>query len=509
MFWLNTSLKFISDCFYGSLKALRPFAILFLFIYLSISYINTSYGQGKKSINDYNPNTGNISYDSLTSPYFIVKEIRLIGNQKTKLKIILREIGLQVGDTIYAENVQEQLIWIKNRLFNTTLFLWTDVSLSSFIDSSIFKILTISMRERAYFIPIPEAGLGDRNFNEWWQDRNHDLRRLDYGLNLKIKNIWGLNHSLVTKLIYGFNKKLEVSYAIPYINKNYKTGLIIKTLVVLNRQVAYETFEHKLAYVEPDRYGRIRYNLNLFFTRRNKFYMQHQLRPTFQYTQIADTVSQLNQDYFLQGSSNQTAYGLKYILTHDKRDFANYPLKGYLLKLEADAQYLIAKKYLGVAAFRAELTHFTPISKRFYFAFSSRTKLSSPQHQPYFSQRGLGYDKEWVNGYERYVIDGQAFGLVKTNIKYRLFSINPHLKFLPFRKFRTVPLSAYLKVYSDAGYVVDNTHLFKNNFLTNRLLAGGGVGIDLVTYYDMVGRIEYSINQLGETGIYLHLKAGF
>jgi hypothetical protein len=39
-------------------------------------------------------------------------------------------------------------------------------------------------------------------------------------------------------------------------------------------------------------------------------------------------------------------------------------------------------------------------------------------------------------------------------------------------------------------------------------LVGGGAGIDIVTYYDIVGRIEYSVNQLGQTGIYLHVKAG-
>lgn len=43
--------------------------------------------------------------------------------------------------------------------------------------------------------------------------------------------------------------------------------------------------------------------------------------------------------------------------------------------------------------------------------------------------------------------------------------------------------------------------------LQNSLLYGTGVGIDFVTYYDKVLRVEYGINGLGESGLFLHLVA--
>jgi hypothetical protein len=476
------------------------------FIAFLIIFISYSNGQNEMIKSDYNPNTGHIIHDSITTEYIIIKEIFISGNTLTKERIILREIGYETGDTIPTRILQKQLLWIKNRTFNTTLFLWVDINLTS--PDSIYKVLNIYVRERMFITPLPTGGLIDRNFNEWWQDRHHDLRRIYYGVNLKIKNIWGLNHTLRIKGITGVNKKLETSYQIPYINKKLKTGLVINALMEFNSQVAFRTYEHKLQYIEHKGAGRTKYNIGFLFTRRNKFYIQHQLGPYFQYTSVVDTVVILNPDYFLKGANYQRSYGLKYIYTHDKRDFINYPLKGHLLKLEADYQYLNSIKTINTSSLRAEFTDFIPLNKIFYFAFSARGKISAPRHQPYFSQRGLGYNKEWVSGYERYVVDGQAFGLVKTNMKWRIFSINPTVKYVPLKKFRTIPLSLYFKIYSDAGYVVDKIYNPNNNFLSNRLLVGGGAGIDVVTYYDIVGRIEYSVNQLGQTGFYLHLKAG-
>jgi outer membrane protein assembly factor BamA len=478
---------------------------LLLFIF-SLFHFTLSRAQNKKIKTDYNPNTGTITHDSITTDYVIIKEIIITGNRITKEHIIIRETGYKAGDTIPAAILQKQLLWIKNRIFNTTLFLWVDITLSN--ENDVYKSLSITVRERFFITPVPSGGLIDRNINEWWVERHHDLRRIYYGINFKIKNIWGLNHTLRIKAIAGFNKKIEASYFIPYVNKKLKTGLVINALVEDNSQVAFESYGHQLKYLEYNGAGRRKYNIGFMFTRRNKFYIQHQLGPYFQYTTVADTIAELNHDYFLNGATYQRAYGFKYIYSNDKRDFINYPLKGYLLKFETDYQFLQSKTNMNLGSLRAEYSKFIPLNKRFYFAASVRGKVSSPHHQPYFSQRGLGYLNEYVSGYELYVVDGQSYGLIKTNLRWRLLSVNRTVKLVPIKKFRTIPLSLYFKIYSDAGYVRDNNYNPYNNFLSNRLLVGGGAGIDIVTYYDVVMRIEYSINQLGNTGVFLHMKAG-
>ncbi|HSZ24830.1 MAG TPA: BamA/TamA family outer membrane protein [Cytophagaceae bacterium] len=483
----------------------RSIPNFFLFLFYFLGFNGLLLAQEEVAKSDYNHSNGIILYDTVKSTFVIIKEIVIAGNSITKEKIILREMGIKKGDTIVTNTMDGRLAWIKNRIFNTTLFLSVDLNLTG---DSIYKVLYINLRERFYFTPFLAGGLGDRNFNEWWQDRHHALNRIDYGLNLKIRNIVGLNHTLRLKATTGFNQKAEVSYAVPYIDKKLKTGLIVNAQMVFNKQVAFETYQHKLNYIETNGYGRKKFNIGFFFTRRNKFYSFHQLGPYFQYTTVQDTIAQSNPNYFLNGATFQRSYGAKYIFTRDRRDYIYYPLKGHYLKTELDFQHLVSVKTLDVASLRVEYAQYIPFKKNLFFASGIRIKVSNPSVQPYYSQRGLGYNREWVSGYERYVIDGQSYALLKTNLRWQILSIKPTLKFISLKKFRTVPLRMYLKVYSDQGYVVDNTYNPYNNFLSNRLLVGGGVGLDIVTYYDIVTRIECSVNGLGQAGIFLNLKAG-
>ena len=45
------------------------------------------------------------------------------------------------------------------------------------------------------------------------------------------------------------------------------------------------------------------------------------------------------------------------------------------------------------------------------------------------------------------------------------------------------------------------------SFLDNKFIYGTGMGLDFVTYYDKVLRLEYGINDMGETGLFIHFVA--
>jgi hypothetical protein len=45
--------------------------------------------------------------------------------------------------------------------------------------------------------------------------------------------------------------------------------------------------------------------------------------------------------------------------------------------------------------------------------------------------------------------------------------------------------------------------------MVNSPLYTGGVGIDVVTFYDFVFRAEFSMNQLGEKGVFFHIRNDF
>lgn len=100
--------------------------------------------------------------------------------------------------------------------------------------------------------------------------------------------------------------------------------------------------------------------------------------------------------------------------------------------------------------------------------------------------------------------------MLKTNFKYQL--VKPKIYTADwakrFRKFNKVPYTVYLGAYGDAAFVEDKLN-YINNPLSNSFLVGAGIGLDFVTYYDSVFRIEFSINQKQEIGVYLHLSSPF
>ena len=60
---------------------------------------------------------------------------------------------------------------------------------------------------------------------------------------------------------------------------------------------------------------------------------------------------------------------------------------------------------------------------------------------------------------------------------------------------------------SDLGYA-NSPFNTQPNTLNNQLLWGGGLGIDLVFYYDFVLRLQYSANKEGDRGFFLDFELG-
>ncbi len=155
---------------------------------------------------------------------------------------------------------------------------------------------------------------------------------------------------------------------------------------------------------------------------------------------------------------------------------------------------------------KANVRKYINLKGRLYFATGLTGKISPFWHQPYYYQRGLGYGREFVRGYEYYVIDGMHYALLKNNLKFNLVPTRvQNFNFIPSEKFSKLFWALYLNVFADFAYVSD-TRQNVFNPLSNELIMGYGIGLDLVTYYDFVVRFEYSFNikGKGESGFFIH-----
>ena len=80
---------------------------------------------------------------------------------------------------------------------------------------------------------------------------------------------------------------------------------------------------------------------------------------------------------------------------------------------------------------------------------------------------------------------------------------------LATRKLAGFNIAMYLKSYFDMGYVNGYEGNTLNTMFTDEFIYSGGFGIDLVTFYDVVMRFEYSFNKAGESGLVFGIKSGF
>jgi len=196
-----------------------------------------------------------------------------------------------------------------------------------------------------------------------------------------------------------------------------------------------------------------------------------------------------------------------YNFESDYRDIKVYPLRGYYYNFMIQ-QLGFFQKDLNITYLKASYRKFWKLSDPFYLEAGVDGRLSSTYtKQPFFLQSALGYGNDYVRGYELYVINGQSFGLLKAELKWQIFPPKVfYVPFIPSDKFNSVPIALYLTAFGDLGYVQDNLYGYGNP-LTNSLLPGAGIGLDYVSFYNIVWRFEYSINKLGERGFYLHFVA--
>ncbi|MFN8145175.1 MAG: hypothetical protein U0073_12210 [Bacteroidia bacterium] len=445
--------------------------------------------------------------DSLSetdSSFVTVNDIVIIGNKITKEHVILRELTFHKFDSLQVYSVEKLLRRSEENLLNTSLF--NSARITWLREGSSLRAFII-LAERWYIFPLPVFELAERNFNVWWE--NKDLNRIVYGGILNWNNFRGRNEVLAASLRLGYTQRLSFYYNIPYLNKKQNAGLTISYSYSRNHQVGYQTFGNKTKYYKDENFfARTDYGGSVQYIYRQGLYETHAAEVGYRTAAIEDTVALLNTDYFGDGMKNIRYFTFRYFFKSDHRDLVAYPLKGRYFDFEFNQRgFGFLKDDIQNSSVTTRLKKHWKLSNRFYYAAGFTGMYTVNKYTPYFLYRGLGYGKDFLRGYEYYVIDGKQYGLLKTNVKFALLKQHSvHAGFIPLTKFNTIPYAFYINLYGDAGYV--NDPLYKTgNPLANSWLFSYGTGLDFVTYYDIVFRFEYSINKLGESGFFLHFTA--
>ena len=437
----------------------------------------------------------------------VVSGIVVEGNKRTRERIILRELVFHEGDTLTTDALYEQLERSRQNLMNTALFNSVVLLPTYLPGSDVF--ITITVNERWYLWPSPIIQLADPNFNTWWLTK--DFSRINYGAYLYQYNFRGLNETIYLKMQFGYARQFGLRYKVPYFDKRQRWGFSIGGQFAEQREITIGTVDNKrVLFSQPDLNARTEWKGDVQMTLRPTHDLRHTWTLGYVQAGVQDTIGKLAPDYFGQGVLDTRYLVLGYGLVHDERDSRAYTRDGHYAELR------LWRFGLGLGDLNApDLTtayatikHWQKLSERWTVSLTGRGKTTWGNPVPYYVQEGLGYDN-FIRGYEYYVIDGQHYVLGKADAAFALIKPRQYtVDQVPIESFRTLYVALYLDVYVDLGYVWDDQY-DDVNFLAGSWQSGYGAGLDLVTSYDQVLRIEYSFNALGEGGLFLHFTQPF
>ena len=447
---------------------------------------------------------------SLSSKELVtISNIIINGNKITHEDIILRELVFSKNSSLKKNQLDKKIKESKENLTNLKLFNFVEIEY--FITQDKVEI-TINLTERWYIWPYPVFEISERNFNSWWQEfkaNNYsDFSRLNYGIFLNWENFRGRNELIKIKLRKGFKEHYLFAYEIPYFDKRKILGINTYLQLFRRKKTFYKTENHNLIYFTNNNdFTTKDYEIKNEIVYRKKINKTHKFIYHYFLSDIDTGITNSNPKYLNNNSNSGSYTKLTYQFTNENRDYIEYPLNGYYFQIEM-SKYLEGKSPINHFEIIGHTEKHLQLKNRLFLGSSIKGKWSSTGYQPYFAQIGLGFD-DYIRGYEYYVIDGQKFWLTKTILKYAIVKkTNFNIPYVKMKQFNKSHYSLYLGLFSDMGRVIDS-QTYQNNNLSNQFLLGNGISIDYVTYYDKLLRIEFSINHLGEKGVFLHFSNPF
>lgn len=440
-----------------------------------------------------------------------IKGIEIIGNFKTKPQIITRELSFNKDSTYQRYQLDSMFIWDRNRIYNTNLFNEVSIDLVNVEDGSAYVRITVD--ERWYLYPFPIFRLVDRNFNDWWVNRDRDLSRVNYGLKVTQFNFRGRNEILRLWLQTGFETVLNLYYDIPYIDKAQKNGLSFSSSYFEAKNVPVTTIENIRRFASSqEQVLRRAYTNSISHSYRSSFYSFHNISIGHLRVDVADTIAALNPNYLGEGRTQQQYLSLGYTYIWDKRNNRNYPTKGSYHRAG------LSKIGLGIYndgvdywRARVNLTKYTAFKDNFFLVNNLLALSTFPaKDRPYFNYSSIGFLKEVIRGYDLRIIEASSYVLQRNEFKHQLFGRKYDIsKVMPLRQFQTFPITIYGKVYFDHGYAVGFPNYDGSVLLTDQYLYSLGTGLDIVWVNDITFRLELSRTGQDETRFFINILSLF
>ncbi len=477
----------------------------------TLLFLNSHAQHFANSTNNYASTLDSLNYNKRISSAndstpFIIGEIYISGNRKTKAYIIERELAFKRGDTVDLQDLVKAFRSGHDNLINTHLFNDVVVYLKGF--RGYIADIEIDVKERWYIFPVPYLVPADRNLAAW-AARDYSFSRVNYGLKYTHFNFTGRNDDFKAWLITGYSQQVELAYTNPYLDKHLKHGFGFSATYAAMKEIDAFTVNNQQYFINADtlsyagKYLSKQFIFSLKYFYRPAIKVRHSFRININSISIDSAVSVYNPDYFNNNKRSVLFPELFYALNYTDVDYVSYPLQGVMFETGFQKKGINADVNMWQLYFKS--TESWNIAWKTYFVTQNQTMLKLPLDQPFYNQQYLGYGDLYLRGLDRYVVDGVAGVMFRNSLLRELFNFN--IPFLRVPSHNIIPIRIYACAFTDFGYVYNKN--FTQNSLVNRPLYTAGLGLDLVTFYDLVLRLDYSFNQLKQNGLFLHIRNDF
>jgi len=379
--------------------------------------------------------------------------------------------------------------------------------------------INITVKERWYIFPIPYFKPIDRNPNQWLVEQRASLDRVNYGLKFNWENVSGRRDKLRFNYVNGYTRQFLLYYEQPYADRKLQHGFLAGISYARNRQLAFATDSNRQVFF-PSGNNNITnlitssWRAEAGYTYRPGVKERHTFRISYGVETVPDTISSLIRDnynkgflsYFSNDASRQPYGELSYLYQYFDVNNIAYPWKGFAFNTQFIQRGLGAKG-MNLWQIKAKAGRYIAVNNKTSFAVVGMGLLKLPFRQPMYNLQAHGYGDLFLRGLEYYVIDGVMAGIVKTTVRREIMEIKMPTLIIRNEKYKKIPFKIVGKVFADAGGV--HLPFYTNSILNNRLLYTWGAGLDILSYYDFAACFEYSFNQLGEKGLFLHLRRDF
>ncbi len=417
--------------------------------------------------------------------FTIIDKIEFEGNSKTKNNILLRELTFSKGDTV--KNIEVEVQQSQENLYNTRLFHYVKPSITKENDSTtiIFKV-----QERWYLWPIPIFEYADPNLATWL--RRKDIDYLNYGIVVEQRNFRGQNQKLRLKLRLGIREQYGIEYKFPQLGNNKDVGGYLESSFFRQKEIHSDIEDLQYIDIQADKYIYEEARAIAGIQWRPYYYSTHLFTGGYRFFSYNDSIDSLFGGPVL----NKSHYiSLGYTFNYFKGDYVVYPLDGTKLNIQSEVglgkrSYAFTDIQFGVHR---------KLADRVTFSYGANAFISLTEQYPYFIFTGPA--KNWyIRGFEDYIYQNDLMLLNRFQLKYTIVDhAQFHFDIIPSDKFNAPFLSIFCNAFAEVGY---GTNIF-NDFTHVTPISGGG-GIDFLTYYDWIGRLEIAYNNLGETWFNVH-----